>query len=132
MTIQLGPARTELQGKRVKAARIWAELSQGKLAAEVSEMIGDLISRNIISKIENGERAVTEQELTAISIITGQPYEWLRGAEDVAPVFDLNRGTGVYRRSFSRLAGDPDLAELARSLRDHPAAVAESAESTAA
>lgn len=76
---RLGLEVRRIQGERIRKARIWVSLTQKELAAEVSWLIDNSISHNIISQIEQGERDVTTREMRAIAYVTGQPREWLEG-----------------------------------------------------
>lgn len=77
-----GPEQKRLQGTRVKRARKILDMSQGQLANRVSELIGEPISLNIISKIEKGERDIWASEMRALVTILHRSQEWLEGIEE--------------------------------------------------
>jgi transcriptional regulator with XRE-family HTH domain len=71
----------KLQGRRVRRGRKTLDLTQGDLARLVSETISTPISREIIRKIEAGERGLWDEEIRALSTILHRPPDWIRGYE---------------------------------------------------
>ncbi len=63
-------------GPRIKEARKNAKLSQKALSLKL-ELKGVYICRGSISRIENGDRAVTDIEIDAISEILGVTLDYL-------------------------------------------------------
>ncbi len=63
-------------GPRIKEARQNAKLSQKALSIKL-ELRGVYICRGSISRIENGDRAVTDIEIDAISEVLGVTLDYL-------------------------------------------------------
>ena len=67
-----------ISGDRIHQARTLMRLSQADLAARM-QINGVMIEREAISKIETGDRFVTDYELLTFSKIFGVSMEWLTG-----------------------------------------------------
>ncbi len=65
-----------ITGKKIKEARIKAGLSQKQLSEKL-ELLAVYTCRGSISRIENGQRAVTDIELDAITKILGVSFDFL-------------------------------------------------------
>lgn len=73
-----------LCGKRIRYARARIEMSQTELCAALSVDHDIEISQNVVSKIENGIRAVNDIELVAIAqVLNVTPCFLLYGEERV-------------------------------------------------
>ena len=70
--------RNNIIGERLKEARINAKLSQEILSIKL-ETEAVYICRGSISRIETGERTVTDIEIDAISKILNVPLDYLFG-----------------------------------------------------
>lgn len=73
--------KTNITGKRIKSARIKAGLSQQKLSDKL-ELSAVYVCRGSVSRIENGERAVTDIEIDAISKVLGVSLDYLFGRSE--------------------------------------------------
>lgn len=73
--------KTNITGKRIKAARINAGLSQQQLSDKL-ELSAVYVCRGSVSRIENGERAVTDIEIDAISKVLGATLDYLFGRSE--------------------------------------------------
>lgn len=71
--------KTNITGKRIKAARIKAGLSQQQQLSDKLELSAVYVCRGSVSRIENGERAVTDIEIDAISKVLGVTLNYLFG-----------------------------------------------------
>ena len=67
-----------ISGDRIHQARTMMGLSQADLAARM-QINGVIIEREAISKIETGDRFVTDYELLTFSRVFGVSMEWLTG-----------------------------------------------------
>ena len=67
-------------GQRVKKARINAGLSQQQLSNKL-ELMAVYVCRGSVSRIENGERAITDIEIDAISKVLKVSLDYLFGRE---------------------------------------------------
>lgn len=67
-------------GDKIKAARLRKQFSQQQLSAK-SELMAVYVCRGSISRIENGERAVTDIEIDALSKVPGVSLDYLFGRE---------------------------------------------------
>ncbi len=65
-------------GQNIKEARIKAKMSQQKLSNKL-ELMAVYVCRGSISRIENGERAVTDIEIDAISKVLNVSLDELFG-----------------------------------------------------
>lgn len=73
--------KTNITGKRIKDARIKAGLSQQQLSDKL-ELSAVYVCRGSVSRIENGERAVTDIEIDAISKVLGVSLDYLFGRSE--------------------------------------------------
>ncbi len=69
-----------ISGERIYQARTAKRLSQAELAARM-QVNGVNIEREAISKIETGDRFVTDYELMVFSKVFGVSMDWLIGEE---------------------------------------------------
>ena len=67
-----------ISGSRIHQARTVMQLSQADLAARM-QVHGVIIEREAISKIETGDRFVTDYELLTFAKVLGVSMEWLTG-----------------------------------------------------
>ena len=67
-----------VSGERIHQIRTTKRISQDELAARM-QINGVLIGREAISKIETGDRFVTDYELMMFSKVLDVPMEWLTG-----------------------------------------------------
>ena len=67
-------------GQRVEEARINAGLSQQQLSNKL-ELMAVYVCRGSVSRIENGERAITDIEIDAISKVLKVSLDYLFGRE---------------------------------------------------
>lgn len=67
-----------ISGNRIYQARTTMRLSQAALAARM-QVNGVIIEREAISKIETGDRFVTDYELVTFAKVFGVSIEWLTG-----------------------------------------------------
>ena len=65
-------------GERIKVARIKAGLSQQQLSNKL-ELMAVYVCRGSVSRIENGERAITDIEIDAISKVLNVSLDYLFG-----------------------------------------------------
>jgi transcriptional regulator with XRE-family HTH domain len=56
-------------GKRIRAERVWQELSQGDLAAKAG------VTRNFVSAIERGQQGLDAYRLRRLSDVLGVKFE---------------------------------------------------------
>ena len=70
--------KTNMTGKRIKDARLKANLSQAQLSAKL-ETLAIYVCRGSISRIENKERTVTDVEIDGISRILNVSLDYLFG-----------------------------------------------------
>lgn len=73
--------KTNITGKRIKSASIKAGLSQQQLSNKL-ELSAVYVCRGSVSRIENGERAVTDIEIDAISKVLGVTLDYLFGRSE--------------------------------------------------
>lgn len=71
-----GSKQMNLIGGKIRDARIHAGLTQSELAIKL-ETIAVYICRGSISRIENGERIITDIEIDGISRVLNVPIDWL-------------------------------------------------------
>ena len=69
-----------ISGDRIHQARTARRLSQAELAARM-QINGVNIEREAISKIETGDRFVTDYELMVFARVFGVSMEWMVGLE---------------------------------------------------
>ena len=67
--------KKNISGDRVHQARTALRLSQSDLAARM-QVNGVIIEREAISKIETGDRFVTDYELMVFAKVFGKTMEW--------------------------------------------------------
>ena len=67
-----------ISGDRIRQARTIMRLTQADLAARM-QVHGVAIEREAISKIETGDRLVTDYELLTFAKVFGVSMEWLTG-----------------------------------------------------
>ncbi|MBR7116554.1 MAG: helix-turn-helix transcriptional regulator [Clostridia bacterium] len=72
--------RKNISGERIHEARRRMKLSQEQLAARL-QVMGVIIERDSISRIEIGTRFVTDYEIAALSQIFGVSPSYLLGME---------------------------------------------------
>ncbi len=72
--------KVNIIGKRIKEARTTAKMSQRALSEKL-ELLAVYTCRGSISRIENGQRAVTDIEIDAISKVLNVSLDYLFGRE---------------------------------------------------
>ena len=72
--------KKNISGDRIHQARTAMRLSQADLAARM-QVNGVTIEREAISKIETGDRFITDYELMVFAKVLGVSLEWLTGQE---------------------------------------------------
>ena len=72
--------RKNLCGDRVHEARVRQRLSQSDLATRL-QLLGVVIERDSVSRIEIGTRFVADYEVRALAECLGVGVEWLLGIE---------------------------------------------------
>ena len=72
--------KKNISGDRIHQARTARRLSQADLAARM-QVSGVIIEREAISKIETGDRFVTDYELMMFARVLGVSMEWLINIE---------------------------------------------------
>lgn len=70
--------KKNISGDRIHQARVGQRMTQSELAARL-QIMGVVIERDSISRIEIGTRFVADYELMAIAEILKTPIEWLLG-----------------------------------------------------
>ena len=68
-------------GERVRELRQKNRLSQGELAAKM-QVLGVIVEQDVISRIENGQRIVTDYELYALVKIFNVSANYIMGIEE--------------------------------------------------
>lgn len=74
--------KKNLCGDRIHQARTTQRMSQSDLAARM-QVNGVIIEREAISKIETGDRFVTDYELLIFAKVLSVSVDWLLADEDV-------------------------------------------------
>ena len=74
--------KKNLCGDRIHQARTTQRMSQSDLAARM-QVNGVIIEREAISKIETGDRFVTDYELLTFAKVLGVSVVWLLADEDM-------------------------------------------------
>ena len=74
--------KKNLCGDRIHQARTTQRMSQSDLAARM-QVNGVIIEREAISKIETGDRFVTDYELLIFGKVLGVSVDWLLADEEV-------------------------------------------------
>lgn len=72
--------KRNISGERIRQRRTTLRLSQADLAARM-QVRGVTIEREAISKIETGDRFVTDYEFIVFAEVLGVSMEWLAGKE---------------------------------------------------
>ena len=80
MKIYYFDGKKNISGDRIHQARTAMRLSQADLAARM-QVNGVTIEREAISKIETGDRFITDYELMVFAKVLGVSLEWLTGQE---------------------------------------------------
>lgn len=70
--------KANIIGERIKEARLKAGLSQQELSNKL-ELMAVYVCRGSVSRIETGERAITDIEIDAISQVLGVSLDYLFG-----------------------------------------------------
>jgi len=70
--------KSNVSGDRIYQARVIKRMSQEELAAQM-QCQGVTLSREAISRIETGERFVTDYELVNFARVLNVSLEWLVG-----------------------------------------------------
>lgn len=70
-----------VSGDRIRELRQKARLSQSALAAKM-QVEGVVMEQDAVSRIERGERIVTDYELLALTRLFKTSTDWLIGAKD--------------------------------------------------
>ena len=78
MRIYSYDGKANVSGDRIHQARTAQRLSQDALAAKM-QVAGVGIGREAISRIETGDRFVTDYELVIFARVLGVTIEWLTG-----------------------------------------------------
>lgn len=73
--------KKNISGDRIHQARTAMRLSQAELAARM-QVNGVTIEREAISKIETGDRFVTDYELMVFAKVLNKPVLWLMAQEE--------------------------------------------------
>ena len=73
--------KKNISGDRIHQLRTSKRWSQNELAARM-QTHGVMIEREAVSKIETGDRFVTDYELMIFSKVCGASMEWLTGQEN--------------------------------------------------
>lgn len=73
-----------LIGKRVRSIRKSKKLTQKDLAGAL-QLLGVMIDRMSINRIESGTRCVNDYELVALSEVLGVSINWLLFGEEEVP-----------------------------------------------
>ena len=68
-------------GDRIREARLRARLSQSDLCRRL-QLAGVIVERDVISRMEMGDRLVTDYEVVTIAEILEVSVVWLLGKED--------------------------------------------------
>lgn len=73
-------------GHRIREVRVLRRLTQSELAAQLTIMTGELEqipdwapSREMVERIENGDKVVSDQMLLALSLVLEVDPRWLIG-----------------------------------------------------
>lgn len=74
--------KKNLCGDRIHQARTAQRMSQSDLAARM-QVNGVIIEREAISKIETGDRFVTDYELLVFAKVLGVSVDWLLADEEM-------------------------------------------------
>lgn len=77
----LDTEQTNIIGPRIRQARRTAKLSQQELCTKL-ELMAVYVCRGSISRIENGQRMVSDIEIDAISKVLGVSLNYLFGRDE--------------------------------------------------
>lgn len=95
-------------GEKLKKIRKAVGLSQGKLVDKLAENNGGdtVIERDTLSKIERGERSLTEKNAKKIGDILGVRADYLLGRDNYKTEIEAKRGKKLenFNRLFSQMA----------------------------
>ena len=71
--------KKNLDGRRIRKARALQEppLTQDMLIARMHTQANIVLSKNMLSRIETGDRYITDIELAAFSRVLKVPVDWL-------------------------------------------------------
>ena len=71
--------KKNLAGRRIRKARALQEppLTQDMLIASMHTQANIVLSKNMLSRIETGDRYITDIELAAFSRVLKVPVDWL-------------------------------------------------------
>lgn len=126
-------AATTLLGERIYLARRRKGFDQVEMAAAMSDVLGKVISRQLISKWERGRGVPNAIELACIAQVTDYPLDELYEATVIDLTHPDQAGDGihsslgmVYQPSLPFDADDPatgDLIGAAMGLEAHYAAI---------
>lgn len=78
MKIYSYEGQKNISGDRIHQMRTTKRISQAELAARM-QVKGVIIEREAISKIETGDRFVTDYELMVCAEVLGVTMDWLTG-----------------------------------------------------
>lgn len=70
-----------VSGDRIRELRLKARLSQSALAAKM-QVEGVVMEQDAVSRIERGERIVTDYELLVLTRLFNTSTDWLIGAKE--------------------------------------------------
>jgi len=73
--------KKNISGERIHQARTAKRLTQAELAAQLQTR-GIVVEREAVSKMETGDRFVTDYELRALSEIFGVTMDWMTTEDD--------------------------------------------------
>ena len=79
--------KKNLCGDRIHQARTTQRMSQSDLAARM-QVNGVIVEREAISKIETGDRFVTDYELLVFAKVLGVSVDWLLADEDMQGIME--------------------------------------------
>ena len=85
--------RKNISGHRIRAARALhiPKLTQDDLIALMHTKENIVLSKNILSRMETGDRYITDLELMAFSRVLGIPITWFLGETDDPLSFSVGR-----------------------------------------
>lgn len=68
-------------GERIREARLHRRLSQTELC-KLLQLHGVMVERDVISRMENGSRIVTDFEAVSVAEALEVPVQWLLGKDN--------------------------------------------------
>ena len=74
--------KSNISGNRIRELRLQCRLSQARLAAKM-QLEGVIVEQDVISRIEHGNRIVTDYELLALSKVFGVSADRIIGSGDL-------------------------------------------------